>query len=160
MEIQNDFEAIYDMYSDMIYKIAYLYLGSTDDTEDVLQDIFIKLLTSTKKFNSEEHRRAWLIRATQNRCKDMLRSSSRANLNIEDYQLPATSKDSDKALDITSKIIALPPKYKTVIILFYYYDYSVSHIATTLKISTSSVKMRLKRGREILKIELEDYSNE
>ena len=59
--------------------------------------------------------------------------------------------------DILKKVIALPEKYKSTVILYYYDDYSVDEISKILKISKSAVKMRLKRGREILKLELEDY---
>lgn len=155
-----DFDTVYNTYGDMMYKIAYLYLGSADDAEDVMQDVFTKLLTSQPSFKDEEHKKAWIIRTTQNKCKDVLKLSSRQNVSIDDLQFADNGFDSDTKLDVVSKLIKLPPKYKSAIILFYYYDYSVSQIASTLKISTSSVKMRLKRGREILKIELEDYSNE
>lgn len=157
---KNDFSTTYDMYGDMMYKIAYLYLGSADDAEDVMQDVFVKLITKAPKFKNEEHKKAWLIRATQNRCKDKLKASERGNVNIDDYSIPSQNNNVDTKIDIITEILKLPALYKSAIILYYYYDYSVSEIAKTLKISSSSVKMRLKRGREILKIELEDYHNE
>ncbi len=86
------------------------------------------------------------------RCKD----TSADEIEIADF----VKTNSDTSLDIIKRVVALPAKYKTAIILYYYYDYSVSEISQTLKISNSAVKMRLKRGREILKIELEDYENE
>ena len=60
--------------------------------------------------------------------------------------------------DVIAKVIALPEKYKSAIILFYYNDYTVEEISKTLKISKSAVKKRLQRGRDILKLELEDYA--
>ncbi len=86
------------------------------------------------------------------RCKD----TSADEIEIADF----VKTNSDTSLDIIKRVVSLPAKYKTAIILYYYYDYSVSEISQTLKISNSAVKMRLKRGREILKIELEDYENE
>ena len=86
------------------------------------------------------------------RCKD----TSADEIEIADF----VKTNSDTSLDIIKQVVALPAKYKTAIILYYYYDYSVSEISQTLKISNSAVKMRLKRGREVLKIELEDYENE
>ncbi len=160
METKNDFNTTYDMYGDMMYKIAYLYLGSADDAEDVMQDVFVKLITKAPKFKNEEHKKAWLIRTAQNRCKDKLKASERSNVNIDDYNIPSENRNMDTKIDIITEILKLPALYKSAIILYYYYDYSVSEIARTLKISSSSVKMRLKRGREILKIELEDYHNE
>ena len=66
----------------------------------------------------------------------------------------------DKKLDVRNKLLKLDSKYKTVLYLYYYEDYTVEMIAGTLSLSKSNVKMRLKRGRELLKNELEEYSNE
>ena len=66
----------------------------------------------------------------------------------------------DKKLDVRNKLLKLDSKYKTVLYLFYYEDYTVEMIASTLSLSKSNVKMRLKRGRELLKNELEEYSND
>ena len=84
------------------------------------------------------------------------------NLCIDDVVLAGECENinNESRIDILQKIVKLSPKYKTAVILYYYYDYSVSQIADTLKISQSSVKMRLKRGRDILKLELEGYENE
>ena len=156
----NDFDDVYHRYADMIYKIAFMYFGNKDDTEDALQEVFVKYLTRSPSFKDSNHEKAWLIRTTQNKCLDLLRSSERKNSRLEELQIPVDTEDRDTAIDVLSKIISLPQKYKSAIILYYYYDYSVSQISQTLKISQSAVKMRLKRGREILKIELEDYIDE
>lgn len=66
----------------------------------------------------------------------------------------------DKKLDVRNKLLKLDSKYKTVLYLYYYEDYTVEMIANTLSLSKSNVKMRLKRGRELLKNELEEYSND
>jgi len=60
-------------------------------------------------------------------------------------------------MDISRKVKALPVNYKTAIFLYYYEDLSVEQISKILRISQSAVKMRLKRGRELLKTELEEY---
>lgn len=91
----------------------------------------------------------------------LLKSSKNKNTSIEEIEISDFIKtENDAQLDVIKQVVALPAKYKTAIILYYYYDYSVSEISKTLHISNSAVKMRLKRGREILKIELEDYGNE
>lgn len=160
MNSQEEFETKYDLYGDMLYKIAFLYLGNAQDAEDALQDVFIKLLYNAPAFNNKSHEKAWLIRTTQNKCKDMLKASSNKNISIDDLELSSVADDNDTKIDVVKQIVSLPTKYKSAIILFYYYDYSVQDIANILKISNSAVKMRLKRGREILKIELEDYDYE
>lgn len=160
MDKNKEFKTIYNNYGEMLYRIAYVYLANQDDVEDVLQDVFISFLQNLSKFKSEEHKKAWLIRTTQNKSLNYLKSSSRKNVNIEDIQIQSDDTDNDLHIDILRQIIALDEKYKSVVILYYYNDYSVSEIAQILKISKSAVKMRLKRSRELLKIQLEDYENE
>ena len=157
-DLENEFEAKYNEYGNMLYKIAFLYLGNASDTEDALQDVFTKYLCGKYKFKNTEHEKAWFIRVTQNKCLDYLKKSGRKNECIDDVTVTATYKDEDLEQDVIAKVIALPEKYKSAIILFYYNDYTVEEISKTLKISKSAVKKRLQRGRDILKLELEDYA--
>ena len=156
-----NFDELYQKYGEMLYKIAFLYFGNSHDAEDALQEVFVKALQKLPN-GTDEHHKAWLIRVTQNQCKDMLKRSENKNLCIDDVVLAGECENinNESRIDILQKIVKLSPKYKTAVILYYYYDYSVSQIADTLKISQSSVKMRLKRGRDILKLELEGYENE
>ena len=157
-DLENEFEAKYNEYGNMLYKIAFLYLGNASDTEDALQDVFTKYLCGKYRFKNSEHEKAWFIRVTQNKCLDYLKKSGRKNECIEDVSATATYKNNDMEQDVISKVIALPEKYKSAIILFYYNDYTVEEISKILKISKSAVKKRLQRGRDILKLELEDYA--
>ena len=137
-EKENEFNTAYDLYADMLYKIAYLHTADKDESE---------------------HKKAWLIKTTTNQCKDFLKSSRRKNLPLNDEILGEEIFD-DKKLDVRNKLLKLDSKYKTVLYLYYYEDYTVEMIANTLSLSKSNVKMRLKRGRELLKNELEEYSND
>lgn len=158
---KNEFESKYRLYGEMLYKIAFLYFGNSYDAEDALQEVFIKLLYSSPSFRDSEHEKAWLIRVTQNKCIDMLKASERKSKCSDEIEISDSAKtENDTHIDILKQVAALPDKYKSAVILYYYYDYSVEKISQTLKIGKSAVKMRLKRGREILKIELEDYKGE
>ncbi len=159
--IDDIFREKYEKYAKTLFRIAFLHLGNTYDAEDVLQNVFMKLLYSAPHFSDEEHEKAWLIRVTQNHCKNVLKSSSRRN-NSELNEEISQDKVSDlsKAIDISLKIKSLPVNYKTAIYLYYYEDLTTEQISKTLKISQSAVKMRLKRGRELLKSELEEYRYE
>lgn len=155
-----DFETLYADYADMVYKIAFVYCGNAADSEDVLQEVFMRYLYSSPRFHDDEHEKAWLIRVTQNLCCNMLKSPLRKACDIESLSIAADTPDREQKLDLLAKVIALPAKYKSAMLLYYYYDYSVTETAHTLKISTSAVKMRLKRAREQLKTALEGYDNE
>lgn len=78
-DLENEFEAKYNEYGNMLYKIAFLYLGNASDTEDVLQDVFTKYLCGKYRFKNSEHEKAWFIRVTQNKCLDYLKKSGRKN---------------------------------------------------------------------------------
>lgn len=117
----------------------------------------LKDYTMHRHFTNETHEKAWLIRVTANKCKDYLKSSRYSNMSLNEEIISDKSYEDDKAMDIQAKIISLDDKYKTVIYLFYYEDYSVKQIASCLRLTESTVKMRLKRAREILKKELKDY---
>jgi RNA polymerase sigma-70 factor (ECF subfamily) len=155
--LEQEFNVTYDNYGEMLYKIAFLYLGNSDDAEDVLQETFIKLLYNSPNFKDENHKKAWLIRVTKNKCLNLLKSSERKNVPFDDLLVATSLNDDDLKLDVVKQVVALPPKYKAAIILYYYNDYSICEIAQILKTSQSAVKMQLKRGRELLKIKLEDY---
>lgn len=155
-----DFEATYRQYGDMLYRIAFVYTGSPYTAEDILQEVFIALMNTKKNFKSEEHKKAWLIRVTHNKCINTLKAQSNKAICIDELNLKVTDSNSEQKIDVIKQVFALPVKYKAVIILYYYNDYSVDEIAKILKISKSAVKMRLSRGRELLKLHLEDYSNE
>lgn len=76
---QPDTEAqrLVQTYADLILRLGYTYLKSTHDAEDVCQNVLIKLLQTDRAFESAEHERAWIVRATANACKDVLRSARR-----------------------------------------------------------------------------------
>ena len=158
-EKETEFNSAYDLYADMLYKIAFLHTADKDESEDILQEVFIKLLYKSPTFKSSEHKKAWLIKTTVNQCKDFLKSSRRKVLPLNDEILGDEPFD-ERKLDVRNKLLKLDAKYKTVLFLYYYEDYTVEMIAATLSLSKSNVKMRLKRGRELLKNELEEYSND
>lgn len=159
--MEDIFREKYEKYSKMLFRIAFLHLGSTYDAEDVLQNVFMKLLYNAPKFKDEEHEKAWLIRVVQNHCKNILKSSAhRNNCELNNEITSDEEPNISAALDISMKIRALPANYKTAIYLYYYEDLTTQEISKILKISQSAVKMRLKRGRELLKSELEEYRYE
>ena len=155
-DLEKEFEAKYNDYGKMLFRIAFLYVGNFADAEDILQDVFIKYLSGRYSFKDSDHEKAWFIRVTQNKALDFLKRKGRKNISLDDIE-NFTYEKNDNSADILREILALPEKYKSSVILYYYNDCSVEEISKILKISKSAVKMRLKRSREILKTELEDY---
>ena len=154
-----DFETLYNRYGEMLFRLCFSMLRSREDAEDAVQDVFLKYFTAPKIFNDSEHEKAWFIRVTSNHCKDVMRKRtvrSAVGLDeigeLEDF---GVEKDSGEVLN---SIFALPEKYRTVFVLHYLEQISVADIAKSLGLGQSAVKMRLSRGREILKEKLDLFS--
>lgn len=144
----------YEIYADMLFRIALVHLGSRQDAEEATQDTFIKLIEKAPKFKDAEHQKAWLIRVITNHCKTLLgRGWRKREVKLESAEPIAADSPEDWAL--LQLVMAMPMKYKTVIHLYYYEDYPIQEISKILQISQSAVKMRLQRGRQLLKLELE-----
>ncbi|HEY5560986.1 MAG TPA: RNA polymerase sigma factor [Clostridiaceae bacterium] len=150
--VRDNLSEKYSLYGDMLFRICMVYLGNKEDVEEVLQETFIKLIYNPPKFTNTEHEKAWLIRVAINLCKDILRSVwHKRVIKMEDIK---SYYDNPIDINIMEEILKLSSKYKAVIQLYYFEDYSVTKISEILKIRESAVKMRLKRGRDILKIQL------
>lgn len=146
----------YDLYKTMLFRIAFSYLGNKYDCEDILQEAFIRLIYHAPDFPSNEDEKRWAIRITINLCKNHLRSFWHRNkASLEDYVEYAVTPEEGHILQ---QILDLPDKYRIVLHLYYVEGYRVHEIANILKLSESGVKMRLKRGRELLKVEMEGYN--
>lgn len=146
------FEAAYDAYGGTVYRLAMVYLRRHADAEDVTQEVFFRLLYRAPAFAGEDHKKRWLLQVTANLCRDQLRSFWRKRVTELEDALPAAAPEEQEALHA---VLDLPEQYRLPIHLYYYEGYSVAEVAEILKLGQSAVKMRLKRGRELLKIELE-----
>lgn len=154
-------QGLAESYGRNLYTIAFNVCGNTHDAEDVVQDTFLAYLTAKKEFESEEHIRAWLIRVTINKAKNKVKTFWHRNaVSLEDYMATAEFPSS-QASDLFEAVMKLPEKYRIVIHLFYYEDYSVKEISEILRLSPGNVKVRLTRGREALRTTLkEEWDND
>ena len=142
-------ERLVNAYSDLILRLSYAYLKSTQDGEDIVQSVLLKLLTGDRAFDSPEHEKAWVIRAAINACKDELRAYRRRAAPLEDAeQAPAPEPPRSDVLDA---VMDLPEKYRTAIYLFYYEGYSAREIADMTGRSETAVNAHLSRGRKQLR---------
>ena len=124
-------ERLVQTYSDMILRLSYTYLKSTQDAEDICQTVFLKLLTGGMVFDSPEHEKAWILRTAANACK------------------AAAPEPPDSA--VLDAVMALPEKYREAVYLYYYEGYSVREVAALLGRSEAAVSAHLSRGRKSLR---------
>lgn len=149
-------EVIMEKYKDNLFSVAFNICRNAADADDVVQDTLIQYHTTEKQFDSEQHIRAWLLRVAINKAKNINMSFFRkASVPIEDYietLVFGTSEDKD----LLEAVLRLPEKYRIAIHLFYYEEYSVKEISEILHTSESNVKVRLSRGRKLLKTSLQE----
>ena len=159
-ERQLDVEETINKYSDLLYKTSFLMLKNQQDSEDIVQETFIAYIKNNPELNDEEHKKAWLLKVAQNKCKNLLKSHKiRAYVPFDDVEEVIPGEEKELYEEDSSELLAisnLSYKYKSVITLYYIENYSIEETAKILDISVSAVKMRLKRGREKLKIEFKD----
>ena len=149
------FETAYELYADMLYRLALSYMKNREDAEDIVQEVFAKYFTGFHRPMDGEQEKAWFIRVTVNQCHDAFRKKSyRIHDSLDDVTEVASQEDPE-IRELFSALEKLPETYKAVIILHYLEGYSVEETAKLLGLSSSAAKMRLKRGRELLKDELE-----
>lgn len=149
-------QELIERYQNNLYAVAFNICKNTEDAEDVVQDTFLQYHTNKKDFESEQHIRAWLIRVAINKAKNMNHTFWRQNkLSLEDYMETLTF-ETPESENLFETVMKLPEKYRIVIHLFYYEDYTIREISGILKISESNVKVRLSRGRCLLKETLQE----
>ena len=140
-------------YIDTIFRIAYSYLRSQADADDVTQDVLIQLYKTETAFESDDHLKHWLIRVTVNRCKNIFRSPWRKVEDIADYENSLTF-DTPEHRELFDAVMALDKRYRLLVLLYYYEGYSQKEIAGLLSLPEETVRTRLFRARGKLKATL------
>ncbi len=144
---------IYNRQVDTVYRICFSFMKTRADTEDMVQETFLRLLSSGVRFLSEEHEKAWLIVTASNLCKDSLKSRWRKHEPLEDYE-NSLSQPPVEMNEVLEEILKLPDDQKTVVYMYYYEGYSTSDIAAYLRCPHATVRTRLARARKVLKKQL------
>ncbi len=145
---------IYNRHVNTVYRICFMFMKNRPDTEDMVQNTFIRLMKDKTVFKSEEHEKAWLIRTATNLCKDHFRHWWSKTVGINNVEEVAV-EESFNVDSILEKVMELPSRYRTAVYLYYYEGYSTAEIAEILKKSQSTVRGYLHVARKLLKMEME-----
>lgn len=152
------FDNLYQKYAGVIFKTSYNFLLNKEDAEDVVQEVFIKYFTCDKKFNDDNHEKAWILRVTANLCKNILRSKSHKNLQLDDA-IKVCDSNFESArnlrLDLENTMFELTPNQRMAIYLFYYEQIQIRDIAKIMKTNENTVKSHLSRAKSKMKRYLE-----
>ena len=144
---------LYRDYMPSVYRMAYSYLQNHPDSEDVVQECFLRLAQSGKHFEDTRQVQAWLIITAANLSKDLLRRAHRKDLPLDAAEDRPAPREEHK--ELRRAVLELPDKYRTVIYLYYFEGYSVQELAKLLHRPESTVKTWLRRARELLREKIE-----
>jgi len=172
-----DIEQLFLLYSDDVLRVCTVYLGKRSMAEDAFQDVFVKVCCRAESFRGETPVRFWLLAIARNVCRDYLRSSWFTRVTSYEEWTERTASDTafadaaysprrkrgrtdtredaiiermDSESPLLHAVRALPPRYKDVILMRYYFDLRNDEIAAQLQITESTVRSRLFRARKKL----------
>lgn len=161
---QFDPDEVVEKYADMVYRLCRTYSSTKENAEDAFQETFLKLISSGKTFENEEHLKAWLIRVTISQCRSVYSAGHRKSQisyesqedHLTEYGCePISMADafdaSDRKTVLEGALNQIPPNDRLLIYLFYYEDYPVREIARIMDSSQTLISVRLHRVRKKLK---------
>ena len=155
-----EFEEKYYRYKDTLFRIVFTYVKNQSDAQDILQAVFTKLYCNKKTFETDEHEKRWLIRISINLSKNHLKSFWHKKRDLFDNEIFETGNVShsnhNKGNELLEMVLNLPEKCKGPMYLHYYEGYTCREISEILNVKESAIKMRLKKGRELLRMDLEE----
>ncbi len=150
------FEILMDRYKNNIYNFILRYISSKEDSEDLTQEIFVKVFFKISSFNSTKASfKTWLFTITKNSIYNKIKEKKMTSLTyeVEDTHILINEND-----DIVQKgLNKLDKKYKIILLMYYMEGLKYKEIADILKIPINTVKTRIKRAKLLLKNELKKY---
>lgn len=146
-----DIERIVETYSDVLLRLAVHHVSDFSQAEDIVQEVFMKLVRYPRFFKDEEHERAWLFKVTINCCHDYQRNWWQSKRN----KMPENAAmNKEYEYPLLEEVKKLPEKQRNAIYLYYYEEYSAKEIAKICSVKENTVFSWLNRGREALKKQL------
>ncbi len=141
-------------YGDTVRRLCMVHLKNYADTEDIFQTVFLKYALTSVSFDSAEHEKAWLIRVTLNACKDLLKSIFRSRVVSLEELVEQPAQLSPDHREVLEAVLSLPARYRDVVYLHYYEEYTAPEIARILGKNVNTVYTRLTRAKGLLREKL------
>lgn len=148
-KISPDVSRAVEEYGNSLYRLCTVMLKNREDSQDAVQECFLRYITKAPDFNDAEHEKAWLIRVSTNICKDMLRRRKYESfMSLDEIKNLSSSEDNAQILGL---LVSLDEKYRIIIHLHYVEGYSADEISSMLGLTSAAVRKRLQRGRDMLR---------
>ena len=154
MRSEQEVNRAIELYADMVKRLCLIHLKNDADTEDIFQTVFLKYALSSVPFESPEHEKAWLIRVTVNACKDLLKSFFRSRTVPLDELIGQPGPPPGGGREILEQVLSLPEKYREVVYLHYYEDYTAPQISRILGKNVNTIYTLINRSRQLLRDKL------
>lgn len=149
-----DFNQLIERQGQLVYKLAYARCGNQADAEDIFQQVFLRYLTKKPVFVDAEHEKAWFIRVTINACKDLLKNFFHSHTVPLDLIMEQPIEIPPDYQDILEAVFSLPQKYRDVVYLHYFEDYTAPEISQILGKNVNTIYTLLTRSKRILREKL------
>ena len=145
---------LYELYATDVLRMCYFYLADRQKAEDVVQDVFVRLMTTNPPLQPGKEK-AWLLKVAMNRCRDLWRGAwlKRVVLGSPTFELipaPDEFNQIGERQEMMNAINKLPPMFKEVILLHYYQGFGISEIAEMMALPEGTISSRLSRARKKL----------
>ncbi len=155
------FEGLVRRWQGPLVNLAYRFCRDRSRAEEMAQEAFLRAYRSLNRWRREAAFSTWLFAlATHLYCSELRRIPART-VGLDDIPEPSDpraidggleQKDQDRA--VRQAVLALPPKYREALLLFYFHEMDISAAAGSLDVPEGTLKARLSRGREILRAKL------
>ena len=140
--------------SDTVRRLCMVHLKNDADTEDIFQSVFLKYVLSSVSFENDEHEKAWFIRVTINACKDLLKSFFRSRTISWNEVLEHPMELPPDYSDVWEAVFSLPQKYRDVVYLHYFEEYTAPQISRVLGKNVNTIYTLLTRSKQMLREKL------
>ena len=154
MRSEQEMARAIERYSDTVRRICAVHLKNEADTEDIFQTVFLKYALSSVSFENDEHEKAWFIRVTLNACKDLLKSFFRSRTVPLDETAVYPAQPPPDYRDVWEAVLVLPQKYRDVVYLHYFEEYTAPEISRILGKNVNTVYTLLTRSKQLLREKL------
>lgn len=156
-----DLKELMSQYTESLIRLAYYYVKDLQAAEDIVQEVFIKFYHNQNIYEERGELKAFLTQMTVNKSKDYLKSWAYRKVQLQSKLFPQVGKRhlddlvrQDEEAIIGDAILELPLKHREVLIYFYFNEMTIPEVALILSIPESTVKTRLRRGKELLRTHL------
>jgi len=150
-----------DEYGEYLLRLAYTYVKDWPSAEDIVQEVYISYYKNLSKFEYKASLKTYLYRITVNKCHDSLRRQKNkvfpglfTSLLISKYTPESVTIKNEDSNELIKEVLALPVKYREVVLLFYYQELTLLEISIVLRCSQNTIKTRLYRAKNLLKSNL------